>query len=403
MNARLRKWLIISIGTLVIFCSIGLTTATFSIYLPYFINDYGFANTQTSFLVSIRTMSAFIFMLSVTKYFNLLSLRTGMAISLLSSALSFVLMAQTTNYYFICLAVCVLGSTYTFASMYPLTLLMNRWFGEKSAVPLSISSCGSGLAAIFAPSVITYIIETFGIGIAFYVVASLIAVTGALVWLFIKDSPPNRSEAATQKSTSSPSLHKFRVIPKHHFYLLMLAVSFNGSLTLAGWGHFAVLFKTNNYSSMETAYALSLGGLMLTISKFFYGFITERIHTFKSNFIFCTLINIGFLLCIALPSGYRWLPATMAIFTGLGAPISTLGVCMWAKEISPGSIFPDNLRKLQTCHLFGGLLFSNAPGIIADITGSYIPSYMLFSLLGLLSFTIIQSIYIKNKIYEIYD
>lgn len=403
MTEHLRKWIIIFIGTLVIFCSIGLTTATFSIYLPYFINDYRFANTQTSFLVSIRTMSAFIFMLSVTRYFNFFSLRIGMALSLLSSAISFVLMAQTTNYYCICLAVCILGSTYAFASMYPLTLLMNHWFGEKSAVPLSISSCGSGLAAIFAPSVITYIIEYFGIGIAFYVVAGLIAATATLVFLFIKDSPllPTKKEASTNTPSSSP--HKFQAIPRYHFYLLMIAVSFNGALTLAGWGHFAILFKTNNYSSMETAYALSLGGLTLTLSKFFYGFITERIHTFKSNFIFCSLINIGFLLCIALPFGYRWLPATMAFFTGLGAPISTLGVCMWAKEISPPSIFPDNLRKLQTCHLFGGLLFSNAPGIIADLTGSYLPSYILFSLLGLLSFTIIQIIYIKNKIYDIYE
>lgn len=403
MNERIRKWLIIFTGTLVIFCSIGLTTATFSIYLPYFINDYGFANTQTSFLVSIRTMSAFIFMLSVTRYFNIFSLRTGMTISLLSSALSFVLMAHTTNYYCICLAVCVLGSTYTFASMYPLTLLMNHWFGEKSAVPLSISSCGSGLAAIFAPSVITYIIETCGIGIAFYVVASLIAATGAMVFLFVKDAPPVSAESSPQKGTVSSTIHKFRAVPRYHFYLLMMAVSFNGALTLAGWGHFAILFKTNGYSSMETAYALSLGGLTLTLSKFFYGFITERIHTFKSNFIFCSLINIGFLLCIVLPLGYRWIPSAMAFFTGLGAPISTLGVCMWAKEISPPKIFPDNLRKLQTCHLFGGLLFSNAPGIIADLTGSYIPSYMLFSLLGLLSFTIIQSIYIRNKIYNIYE
>ena len=220
-------------------------------------------------------------------------------------------------------------------------------------------------------------------------------------FLFIKDYPPVKAENTAEKENASPVVHKFRAIPKHHFYLLMMAVSFNGALTLAGWGHFAILFKTNNYSSMETAYALSLGGLTLTVSKFFYGFITERLHTFKSNFIFCSLINIGFALCIALPFGYSWLPAAMALFTGLGAPISTLGVCMWAKEVSPVKVFPDNLRKLQTCHLFGGLLFSNAPGIIADITGSYIPSYMLFSLLGLMSFTIIQTIYVKNKLYAL--
>lgn len=403
MNDKLHKIIIVAISTMMIFCSIGLTTATFSIYLPYFINDYGFSNSQTSFLVSLRTVSSFLFMFTVTGYFNRISLKLGTALSLLASALSFFLMAHTSNYFLICLAVCVLGSTYTFASMYPLTLLMNRWFGEKSAVPLSISSCGSGLAAVLCPTIVTWIIDNYNLGCGFITVSLLIAGTAALILLFVHDFPAAPEASGTAAPKAASPVHRFRSIPRLHFYLLMLAVSFNGSLTLAGWGHFAVLFKTSGYTSMEVAYALSLGGLTLTISKFFYGFVTERLHTYRSNFIFCTLINLGFLLCLSLPLGYRWLPYTMTVLIGLGGPISTLGVCMWAKEISPPAEFPDNLRRLQTCHLFGGLLFSNAPGIIADLTGSYLPSYFLFSVLGLISYTIIQFIYIKNGLRTLYD
>ena len=404
MNARLRQWLLIAVSTLMIFCSVGMTTATFSIYLPYFIKINGFTNSQISFLVSIRTVASFAFMFAITKYFNLFSLRAGMTLAMLGCASSFILMAGTTNYYLTCLAVCILGGTYTFASMYPLTILMNRWFGDKSAVPISISSCGSGIAAIFCPTVVTYVIDHYSLSLAFYMDAVIMALVAALIYAFVRDYPEEIKALGDKLAAKKDSITtRFRTIPKLHFYMLMLAVCFNGSLTLAGWGHYAVLFKTNNYSSMEVAYALSLGGLTLTASKFFYGFVTERIRTFKSNFIFCTLINTGFLLCMLLPLGYSWTPTAIAVFTGLGCPISTLGVCMWTKEISTPEEFPDNLRKLQTCHLFGGLIFSNVPGVLADLTGSYVPSYMLFSLLGIISFTIIQTIYVKNKLYNIYD
>lgn len=423
MNEKTQQWVLVAVCTLMIFISVGIATATFSIYLPYFIKTHGFTNTQTSFLVSMRTIASFSCMFTVTKYFKFFSLRTGMTVAMIGCAGAFVLLGSTGNYLLNCVAVAMLGGCYTFASMYPLTILMTRWFGDKSGVPLGIASCGSGVAAILCPTVITYIIDNYSLSAAFYLDAAMTLATTALIYAFVRDNPgeglgtsvagnlasgnsaPGDSasgdESAAPKKTVAT--HRFREIPAVQFKLLMLAIIFNGSLTLAGWGHFAVLFRTTGYSSMDIAYALSLGGVTLTTSKFFYGFITDRIHTYKSNFVFCTLINIGFLMCMLLPLHYSWLPAAIAIFTGLGCPISTLGIAMWTKEVSSPEHFPDNLRKLQTCHQFGGLIFANAPGMLADLTGSYIPSYVLFSCLGLSSYLIIQSIYTKNKLYDIYD
>ncbi|MDO4178963.1 MAG: MFS transporter [Phascolarctobacterium sp.] len=397
------QWLLILVCTLMIFCSVGMGTATFSVYLPYFINIHGFSNTQTSFLVSLRTIAAFSCMLLVTKYFKYFSLRVGMSVAMVGCALSFVIMGFTSNYYFNCFAVALLGSTYTFASMYPLTLLMTKWFGDRSAVPLSISSCGSGVAAIIMPTVVTYIIDRFSLREAFCMDAGVTLLSALLIYIFVRDVPKEENEDSEGGKSKQKAAHRFREISPKHFLLLMLAVTFNGSLTLAGWGHFAVLIKTTGYTSMQAAVAISMGGVTLTLSKFFYGFITDKIHTYKSNFVFCTLVNLGFLLCLLLPLGYSWLPVTISILMGLGCPISTLGIAMWAKEVSSPLNFPENLRKLQTCHQLGGLIFANAPGMLADLTGSYVPSYVLFSVLGLISYVIIQFIYAKNKLYNIYD
>lgn len=404
MNEKTQRWVLVAVCTLMIFISVGIATATFSIYLPYFIKTHGFSNTQTSFLVSMRTIASFLCMFTVTKYFSFFSLRTGMSLAMVGCAGAFALLGSTSNYLLNCVAVAMLGGCYTFASMYPLTILMTRWFGDKSGVPLGIASCGSGVAAVLCPTVITYIIENYSLSAAFYFDAAMTLAITALIYVFVRDNPPGEGAAVGgSKGKRAMAAHRFREIEPKYFMLLMLAVTFNGSLTLAGWGHFAVLFRTTGYSSMDIAYALSLGGVMLTASKFFYGFITDRIHTYKSNFLFCSLVNFGFLLCMLLPFHYSWLPTAIAVFTGLGCPISTLGIAMWTKEVSSPEHFPENLRKLQTCHQLGGLIFANAPGMLADLTGSYIPSYVLFFCLGMTSYIIIQSIYTKKKLYNLYD
>ena len=43
--------------------------------------------------------------------------------------------------------------------------------------------------------------------------------------------------------------------------------------------------------------------------------------------------------------------------------------------------FPEVLRKLQIIYACGALTFSSMPGVIADMTGGYIPAYILFSIL----------------------
>ena len=386
-----------------IFCSVGMATATFSIYLPYFIKFHGFSNTQTSFLVSLRTISSFLCMFAVTRYFKMFSLRVGMSAAMVGCASSFLIMAFSSNYYLNCLAVAMMGGTYTFASMYPLTIIMTRWFGDRSGVPLSISSSGSGVAAILMPTLVTYIIDNYSLTAAFCMDAAMSLTSAALLYLIVRDAPGEEgSKESTQKAAAKVS-HKYKEIPSKHFLLFMLAVTFNGSLTLAGWGHFAVLFKTSGYTNMQVAFALSLGGIMLTLSKFFYGFITDKIHTFKSNFLFCSLINLGFLMSALLPLGYVWIPNVMSVLVCLGCPICTIGIAIWAKEVSSPQAFPENLRKLQTCHQLGGLIFASVPGILADLTGSYIPSYIIFFILGMISFVIIQGIYIKNRIFDIYE
>ena len=65
--------------------------------------------------------------------------------------------------------------------------------------------------------------------------------------------------------------------------------------------------------------------------------------------------------------------------------LCTLGISVWSGDMASADKFPEVLRKLQIIYACGALTFSSMPGVIADMTGGYIPAYILFSILIFLS------------------
>jgi len=69
----------------------------------------------------------------------------------------------------------------------------------------------------------------------------------------------------------------------------------------------------------------------------------------------------------------------LAIFTGIGASICTVGPPLWAGELAPAEDYARTVKWLQIFYNMGGILFSVVPGIIADRTGEYKSSFFLFA------------------------
>ena len=82
-----------------------------------------------------------------------------------------------------------------------------------------------------------------------------------------------------------------------------------------------------------------------------------------------TACSVTFLLCLF----------------GFGAPLTTVGLSVWAADFS--------CTERQLCYAIGGLAFSFVPGMVADLTGSYAPVYVIFALFGVFSILTVQSTY----------
>ena len=74
--------------------------------------------------------------------------------------------------------------------------------------------------------------------------------------------------------------------------------------------------------------------------------------------------------------------------------MTTVGIPVWAGDLSPEADFDRNVRRFQICYTGGSLLFASVPGMLADAAGgSYLPAYRLFLAFALCSMLTVQSMY----------
>lgn len=67
---------------------------------------------------------------------------------------------------------------------------------------------------------------------------------------------------------------------------------------------------------------------------------------------------------------------------GIGASLTTVGLSVWAADFSCAERRAQSVQRFQLCYAIGGLAFSFMPGMVADLTGSYAPAYVIFALFG---------------------
>lgn len=384
------KWVICAAGTLLMITVHGLTATGFTVYLPYLISVNGFTNTETSSLTTVQSLTAFLVMFGITRYYALFNIRIGTTLAALSGAAAFFLFSLAESYALCVAAACFLGASYALGGMVPITIAVDRWFTERKATAMSICSAGSGIAAMFCPPVITACIEGTSLARAFLLEALFIVAIAAVIFLLMRNAP---KEGAGGSSGKKKRGNAAASLDRTGMFLMLTASMLMGCVAIPGTMHLAVLFKTEGYDALLVAYVLSLNGAGLIAGKLIYGLITDRIGAFRSNFIFLGFAFAGLAACCLAGSQSPILPFAAVFCLGLGFPVATIGLSVWAGDLSSSEQFENNVKRFQLSYTFGMLLFSVIPGILADCFGSYIPAYALLALFSLAVLALVQQSY----------
>ncbi len=386
-----------------LFCTSGLSINAFTVYQPYILSVNGFTNTQTSSIITIRSLFAFFSMFLTGAYYKKLSLRKGMGIAGLFTALGFVLFGISESYLLYCIGAASVGIGYGFGTMVPIAIVLEHWFIEKRTLALSICSGITGLSTFGIPSLITGMVEGLGLKITFITEAAAIVLLTAICFLLVRDTPTDKKILPYGESESLKTANSVpggSLLKKMHWFFLVSMLLLIGAMTNVGYSHLAILVTSEGFSSHLSALAITVSGISLTASKFIYGWVTEKTGTYKSNTLFGIILTIGIILCCFSGTNEVVMITAMCLY-GSGLALTTVGLTAWVGDFCSGKEYDKTVRFFQIGYAAGSFVFSSLPGILADkFNGSYVPAYIFFVICTLYVIFTIQWVYKstgKNK------
>ena len=392
-------WAICLGGALSLFLVIGLGINIFAVYQPYIIEQNAFTNAQGSWITTVRSLFTLLAMLTVNQLCGRMGLRRVMTLGCALLAVSYVVFGLAGHFLTYCLGSALTGLAYGYGGMVPLSLVIGHWFQDRRSFALGLASAGSGVSTIFAPTIVTWIIETYSMQTAFLAEAAVILILTVLVWLLVRSAPEELGMHPYHLGLEEVEQPEPRPAPegmnRRWWYALLAAAFLVGAPCGPGFSHLTVLYTSSGYDSLVVAVLFSFLGFMISVGKIIGGQAYDVLGGWRGNFYMSGVLLVALGLGCLAPLGGRILPVAVMILFGLGLPLSALPFAVWARDLLGDVGYEGAVRSLTVAYAFGMLVFGPLPGILADWTGSYVPAYALFALILMAAMAIVQGAYYK--------
>ena len=402
MSKPHRAWAVCLGGAIMLFAVMGLGSNLYSVYQPYIIAQNGFTNTQAGWIITTRSLFIVLGMFTAEGLCTRLGIRRSCVSSLVLLALSRFLFGAAGSLPGCCAAAALTGIAYGWGGMIPLSLLVNRWFQDRNAFALGLASAGSGLATIVMPGIITWLVQGRGLAAAFWYEGGFVLLLALAVLVLIRDRPeqlglrpyvqPGQRRAAAPLRRPAPG-----GMTPLYWGLFLSAVFLIGAPTGIGMSNVGVLYRTEGYDPALVAALVSCVGLTLMAGKVLYGELADRLGGRLSSYLLYGVALLSYLLLCLAPSGSGATAFAAAACFGLGLPVSNVSFSIWARDFLGDEGFARGLKWSQTLYALGIVAGGPVPGWLADRTGSYVPSYLLFLGMMALSCLFIVLVYRRTR------
>lgn len=392
-------WVICLCCSLAMFCVAGLTSTCFSVFSPYLISQAGLSGAQTSALLTIRGLASFLALFVVTQYTSTLGLRAGISLGTLATALGFLFYAIAGKSYLLyCVGATVTGIGYTLGGITPIAMLFAEWFHTHRSLAMGICSAGTGVSSILVPQILIPIFEKDSLRTGFLLEAVFVAAMAALLFVLLRNRPTDKGlsrlgaeEIGKPVQVNRLPLHRAL---SHSDAAWMVAATFlMGIATIPGPSHISVLYTTEGFSAEFISLLLSLFGAALIVGKCLLGQLADRFGSLRATVPFYLLVLLGYALCALAGMGSTVLAVASVLVMGVGCSVGTLCYSMFAGDMSLPEQFGATVRTYQLTSTLGGMAASFLPGLLADLTGHYMVSYVGFVAIGLASLGMICLVY----------
>lgn len=378
MLKRHYEKVIVACAFLFIFVNLGLASTAFSVHQPYIVAMDGIGDTGGSLILSARTLTSFICMFFVDRFYAALDVRRGVSLMCLSVACGFTVFAFADSLPAFMAGAVLMGVAYGMGGAVASTFVMNRWFSSGIGSAVGIAAMGSGLCSIAMPLVVVQVIESASLSAAFLLEAAIALVIAFVVFAFVRNRPADmgleKHEAASVK-TRSHAKHALLEAPTHERHLLLAAMVLVGIFCCCGMTYLSVLATSSGFDAVFAATLVSVAGLSLTVSKFVAGELFDHLGAPRASLLVFAIGFTGFTLCCFAGLGSRAVMIAGAAAVGTGLTLGTVGLSVWSIDLSTPEARTKQIKNFQIAYALGGFIANTLPGIVKDLVGTYVVSY----------------------------
>ena len=377
---------------LVYIVNMGMILSGFSLFFPYIREGRGYSNTGIYFMTTCRSVVSMAAMQYAARFYARVDVCRGMPAMAAVSAAGFALMALVKSSLGCYAGMCLFGVAYGLGSVIPTSILLRRWYSGNSAAAMGIAMSGCGVAGMLLPPVINLLVGSFGLEGAFAAMAAGDAVAAVLVAVLLKNPPDFEKEPQPEKGAEQGAGKGAGLSIPLAMVIAMICI---GSVNITGTSSSSMLLRTEGLDMTHVSLLMSWMGLVLIVSKVLYGASADRYGGRHTAFWFGGIqASALLLLCFSGPGGSIVMAAGITLFS-LGMPIGTVGLPVLAADFSTPESYTATLKDYQLMYTVGGLVSSLIPGVLADLTGSYVPAFAVFAFLAVLLLVLVLREYRK--------
>lgn len=382
------------------FVNVGFPSTSFGVYQHYIVAIPGMNDALAGMVLSTRALVSLIATVLVAHYYKRLDCRMGIALATAMTGVGFLVFSFANSFpvFFVGAILCGLG--YGLGGAVGMTLVIGRWFKDGVGKAAGFAAAGSGVAGAIFPMITVRVIGASGLHAAFLVEAVFAFVIAALVWLLLRNSPrdmglePHTTPMAHHVAQKHKSSDK--ELPRALYVMLVVAMVGVGAGCTGGIAYVGILMNTSGIDEYFAATLVSLTGLALCIGKFGVGAVIDAIGSKRASLIFFILFFSGLGLCCLAPLKINALCAFSVLMFGVGGALGSTGLSVWAIEFSQPQTRGKVARDFQSAYAAGGFIFNLIPGLLAQITGSYVAAFAMMS--AFVFFAMIIVMYVYNHV-----
>ncbi len=396
------KWIVLGVCFLMVFICLGFCSGNKGLYLTAITEALGIKRS----LFSINDSCRYIATAVINLFFGSLLHRYGARkmigfgfVVLIASMLTY---AYAESIYVFYIGGTLLGIGLAFTSTTIASSLIRRWFkkdvGRYTGIVLAANGVGSALAAQVVSPMINQEGNPFGYRTSYIVVAAILAVTGLLVVLLIREWPKNEDLSAAvtsgkkNRGISWAGIDFKTAKRRPYFYIAVVVVFLNGMILQGISGIYAAHMKDVGIDAGYVATIVSVFSLALTGSKILIGALYDR-YGLSAIMILCqgaTVIAFVIMLLLNSTGLGMVLAVLFALLYALALPLETLMIPLVANDLFGAASFDKFLGIMTAVNYAGFALGAPITNVCYDLLGSYKPIFLVFAAMMVLACVVFQ-------------